>query len=1358
MPNFAVRRDCFRPPQSGHFQLCSAYPLERRELTHGLLHVRSVPFVLGDGDLTFRSNGGDVSVPAMPRATLDLAAVGEGSLGVALTRLRDNYRVATVPVRSRRFWMAEQLSAEQLRELNAVGEKYVLDIIDYRCCDFGWMALDSFVVPRAWVQVLSVEPFAGPRSGGTLIEITGKNFGSSVDGLTVFVGEQECTELRMTQRGSLVCLTPPGEGVGVTVSVVVGDYDRNLKHGPFGGHQSGHCGAESQEYPFTDCAPGEVDPRWGVPLRGFTYADPPVFVSSPPLEIAEDSLYMYTPVARDADAAFEQAGVTISAIELPVWLVYDDFAQVLSGIPLRSDVEVPESAMEAARPGRHRVVLEATDHIYVVRQTFFVEVAPLPSLLSETEGQMLFPTRQEHEAAQLRAKALDYHQHVPAPGSVGMLPEDAAGIALVDGRSKAESALRTLLTGLLAEPWLKEAEIERVLDAAEVAGMGLAVRDLGVRARSAIAAQHARVLAVRVGGPVARGKSLGGWFAQLEDALSSGAMKGSRVLEHTGTRLRVLIETLCSTKPSNYTVSCDFDAYNSEHVLDVRFGRGGISIESVVLEPADVPYEDLARRAVASDDIVDLMRAASDRCSQYARRYEEYAGLPEEYAPEWTPGTSLLVVHLPRLHSQVELALAEAGLPNGFGYTEVDDEQLVAVTLDIDHSFPYPTPPHSYATRMRVVRADGLAHHLEDGLAAMSEELTERGYGPLEHRLRELGVLVSERASRCLNDCAGHGWCNTAVFPPACECYEGYTFDDCSHVLCPANCTGNGACDDQRQCESNPETGERRCVGGTGKCACYAPFFGGDCSLRACPRNRMVVPDANFSAGEAYYEEMYGKTYGRLVEVKLLPLIPKPFLGGGTLRSENFGGGLLEAPYYGDPAQLAYLDTGDGVPNSGNSELLARLGEVPNADLIGGRDPSLPVDQAVLYLQFYDAADAERARADLYEELGSLPSRGVPSRARLFAQEAAALERQENALLARFGRVPMTCNGRGACDYHAGECMCAWPHFGVACEFTHCPEQCSGHGKCRYETGECECDDFYDAHPTRGCARRVLGLASTLCEDEALDSQVSLFLSCYMGAPLGVPLACGDGSLSQASAGPSSTYDGVKGAGNGGDCTSTHLQVLSGRPCPDCSGSPDPLYREIDVSHPIAPKPPGADPEGNLLFPESARRPRGRGVGAPPGTAIAFRLDAIRALGLEFSGFAAKAGIVQDDASCGECNATVPQCGARFEVYVDGVLAWDALVSTSEEVVVEIPLEASNLTLVTREARPTRWRPLTRVTEENPFGVYDPGQSSRAHYWLEEAPRTAIPPKEQSWCSLSAWKDARLLTRRPAGGNAPDLL
>ena len=77
MPNFAVRRDCFRPPQSGHFQLCSAYPLERRELTHGLLHVRSVPFVLGDGDLTFRSNGGDVSVPAMPRATLDLAAVGE---------------------------------------------------------------------------------------------------------------------------------------------------------------------------------------------------------------------------------------------------------------------------------------------------------------------------------------------------------------------------------------------------------------------------------------------------------------------------------------------------------------------------------------------------------------------------------------------------------------------------------------------------------------------------------------------------------------------------------------------------------------------------------------------------------------------------------------------------------------------------------------------------------------------------------------------------------------------------------------------------------------------------------------------------------------------------------------------------------------------------------------------------------------------------------------------------------------------------------------------------------------------------------------------------------------------------------
>lgn len=1314
MPNFAVRKDCFLPPNSGRYQLCSAYPLERRELVHGLLHVRSVPFVLGDGDLTFRSNGGEVGVPAMPRATEELAAVGEGSLGVALTRVRDGYRVLTLPTRSRRFWMREMMNSTQLRDY--VGEKFVLDIIDYRCCDFGWMAVDSFIVPRAWVQITSVEPFVGPRSGGTRIEIAGKNFGSSVDGLTVFVGEGECTELAMTQRGSLICRTPPGEGVGVTVSVVVGDYDRNLRHGPFGGHQSGHCGEESREFPFSDCRPGLSDPRWGMPLRGFTYADPPVFVSSPTLEALEDSVYMYTVAARDPDAAFEKSGVHIRALELPPWLIFDEFTSVLSGVPLRSDVAMPRSTMEPARPRKHRVVMEATDYVYVVRQTFDIEVQLLLSLLSETVGEFHHPSAEEHRAVRDRALAGEYH--LRAGGRVGMPPEDAAGIAAINGRGTTEASLRTLLNGLLMEPRLKVAEIYRVIEAAERAGYGLALRDVTARARAAVAAQQAQDAASRIDGPVQRGKHFTGWHAQLEGALFDGGAEGAQFIDHTPQHMRLLLATPCTNEPSNFTVSCAFEAYHREHVLDVRFGRGGVTIKAVKLDPLDMPFADLARRAVSSNDIIELVRATSDRAARYAKRYEEYAAIPDAFGAEWTPGTSLLTLHLPRLHEHVERALR--GEAPWYDNLEADDEQIISVTLDIDSSYPYPTPPQPYATRVRVVRADGIPYHLAEGLDAMSNELTEHVFGSLSQRLGALHAMVSERASRCLNDCTRHGWCNTTAFPPRCECYEGYTFDDCSHLLCPGNCTGNGACDDRRVCEDVPETGERRCTGGSGKCACYAPFFGADCSLRACPRNRLVVPGANFSAGEDHYRDRY-EEYGRLLNVTLIPAVPAPFLGGGKLRSANSGGALQEMPYYGDPAQLAYLDSSQGDILGGG--VLPLPGGVANAELYGGHDPSLPADLAVVFLQFYDAADAERARLDMYAELASAPSRGVPERARLFAQEAAALERQEDALLARFGRAPQTCNGRGACDYHAGECLCAYPHFGASCEFTHCPNSCSGHGLCKFESGVCACDEFYDRHDRLGCSRRQMGLASTLCEDEALDRRSPLALSCYMGAPLGSPMPCAD---------------------QPGGCDGRFARVESGVACPDCSGSLDPLYRDISVSHP-SPPPSPLDPENNLLFPASQRRPKARGIGAPSGTVISFRLDELRVLGLEFRGLGATAGIVQDDPSCGACNATVPQCGARFEVFVDGRLAWDAVVATSLDLTIELDPAARNLTLVTSEYRPAFTRFLTKKTPDNPFGVYMANPEARADYWLDEAPRTALTPVEQSWCSLAAWQDARLI-------------
>ena len=164
MPNFAVKKHCYLDAFSGRYQLCSAYPWNKREMTHGLLHVRSVPFVLGIGDLTFEANGGDSTVPDMPRSTFPLASNGEGILGVALTRLSDGSRMAVRPIRARRHWETLGWTGAELEAMR--GEKFTLDVYDYRANDWGWAAVDNFVVPAAWIQIESVTPIGGPRAGG----------------------------------------------------------------------------------------------------------------------------------------------------------------------------------------------------------------------------------------------------------------------------------------------------------------------------------------------------------------------------------------------------------------------------------------------------------------------------------------------------------------------------------------------------------------------------------------------------------------------------------------------------------------------------------------------------------------------------------------------------------------------------------------------------------------------------------------------------------------------------------------------------------------------------------------------------------------------------------------------------------------------------------------------------------------------------------------------------------------------------------------------------------------------------------------------------------------------------------------
>ena len=121
----------------------------------------------------FEGNGGNADVADIPQNPYDIASHGKGAMGVSLTRISDGYRVLTKTIRSRKFWETYQWTAKELAPY--YGEVFRLEIFDYRAGSFGWIAVDSFVIPQAPVVITQVTPAIGPRAGGTRITITGEN-------------------------------------------------------------------------------------------------------------------------------------------------------------------------------------------------------------------------------------------------------------------------------------------------------------------------------------------------------------------------------------------------------------------------------------------------------------------------------------------------------------------------------------------------------------------------------------------------------------------------------------------------------------------------------------------------------------------------------------------------------------------------------------------------------------------------------------------------------------------------------------------------------------------------------------------------------------------------------------------------------------------------------------------------------------------------------------------------------------------------------------------------------------------------------------------------------------------------------
>ena len=209
---------------------------------------------------------------------------------------------------------------------------------------------------------------------------------------------------------------PAGRGAGVTVSVVIGDYDRILQQGPFGGHQAGHCGDQSVEYPFSPCMLGEASLEAGVPKRGFTYLDAPYWISTPVTLAQEDSQYRYTAAAADDDVGDE---LVYAAEILPSFMRFDPATQVISGTPLRGDVNCRSDqwhpAIDRCREGGfHRVRLSVSDYTFVVYQDFVVHVLPNVSPLLAADRSFHWPTQNEITIMRNAAQLNQYHLEAQA--------------------------------------------------------------------------------------------------------------------------------------------------------------------------------------------------------------------------------------------------------------------------------------------------------------------------------------------------------------------------------------------------------------------------------------------------------------------------------------------------------------------------------------------------------------------------------------------------------------------------------------------------------------------------------------------------------------------------------------------------------------------------------------------------------------------------------------------------------------------------------------------------------------------------------------------------------------------------------
>jgi len=1242
MPNFAVMKTCFLEAHSGEYQLCSAYPTSRREDTHGVLTVQSISFSLGAGVLMFEGNGGNADVADIPQNPYDIASHGKGAMGVSLTRISDGYRVLTKTIRSRKFWETYQWTVKELAPY--YGEVFRLEIFDYRAGSFGWIAVDSFVIPQAPVVITQVTPAIGPRAGGTRITITGENFGSSVDDKTAFIGDSECYDLRMSYAhcssdndvctGALSCTVPAGSGSGVTVAVVIGDPDVVRAAGPQGGFQAGFCGDESSEHPYSACEVAAVNPIIGARKRGFTYADPPTVTSTPITVATQDAQYEYYITATDPDT---DDLLVYSEVTLPVFLKFDPSTRLLTGTPLRSDVQCRSDNWEPAEErcavgATYDVELQVTDSVYTISHSFQITVKANETSRLVDRSFHWENAIQIYEKYQkvIELESVSQISDALARRNVSTIVSAIVGFNYRNNLNDRDATIRDALIAIATAKNIDEVQVNAAISYLKANGLEDVNRDM-IQALKEEVDTYKRSLAPRgASSPTLQGVNWKGWenyFKELGASQSKGTKVYTNVASltappsatHMLAREKVVViqlptpcRTAGSTLETTHILLCDFIGISGNHEVWLSFTDTGATLEDVIVTPEDFEYADLVQTALYTQDVPGLINGISRRIMSQSAKLQQISALNESYAAWYDSSSSILMVNITLKGTSSN------------------------VVLQLDASYPFPEAGKYGLPNVTVVSCDLITYDVENSLAQISNTITVNG-GDLAARLTTLETELSTYASRCKNLCNNQGLCQDSVIPPVCQCFNGYTGDDCSQVECPNKCSGNGACDSAQICVHHPETGETDCAGGTGKCSCNYPYFGNDCSLTSCPKNYIVFEG--------------NTTHPLDITLGTQPIIDK-YAALGL-----------------DVYQVQLSATNGDTPPPWAIE----GDEVSQADLVGAA-----------YVIFASSEDGEKARAQEPFYRDSIPSRGVALQAQYFAQEYRSLTNREAQLLNLFGKASAECNAAGSCAFETGECFCATQFHGDGCEFLYCANDCSGHGKCQPLIGECVCDDHYVTDETYGCALENMNMISTTCVDEALDQSIdddglrvsSLHSSCLFGTTLGSLVST---------------------------VPTTFVKNIVGNVCVDCSGYSE-HYNENIYFYEDEPCTSSFEtrsaPDCDISKTSFDSVVRGIGMIPNPttGSSVTFDLAAMRLKKMIFSRFYARAGIVREfhgpitAGGCGACTMDNPQCGASFTIALDGVQVWSSIIMNEYDGISIDVSNADTLTLTTAKYRANYWR------------------------------------------------------------------